>query len=56
MDWDDIANMTNKQAAAVLRKHLEHSNFPRRSGKTMLIATYFYAMMKAIWALESTPD
>lgn len=56
MDWDDIANMTNKQAALVLRNHLKSIPAMRGNGKTMLLAAYFHAMMKAIWVLETTPD
>lgn len=56
MDWEDIENMTNKQAAAVLRNYLKSMPIARCNGKSMLFATYLHAMIKAIHALEITPD
>ena len=56
MDWDDIENMTNKQAAEFLRQHLKFMSIARGNGKTMHVSMYVNAICKAIIALENTPD
>ena len=56
MDWEDVANMSNRDAAAILRNHLKNMTGARANGKTMLFSAYIHAMIKAILALESTPD
>lgn len=54
--YDKILNMTNKEAAAIIRKTLETRAVGRANGKTTMVATWTRALMKAIEVLENTPD
>lgn len=52
----DIANMTNKEAAAVIKKSLIILAMARANGKSMQYTALSIALMKAVAALEKTPD
>lgn len=52
----DIANMTNKEAAAVIKKSLIILAMARANGKSMRDTVLNIALMKAVAALEKTPD
>jgi len=52
----NIANMTNKEAAAVIKKSLIVLATARANGKSMRDTVLSIALMKAVAALEKTPD
>lgn len=54
--WEAIANMTNKEAAAVIKNSMLTIMCGRANGKTMMVAALNVALIKAIAALENTPD
>ena len=56
MDYNWILNMTNKEAAAIIKNTLMTQTIGRANGKTMMVAALNQALLKAIVALESTPD
>ena len=53
---DEMLEMTNKEAANILRLILNNANLPRGSGKTITFLRYRLALSKAIDLLEKTPD
>ena len=55
-DYDKILNMTNKEAAAVIKNMMVNTHIGRSSGKTMMVAALNTALIKAIAVLENTPD
>lgn len=57
-DYSDIENMTNKQAAELLKMQVELriASMGRGNGKTFTALCFTKAMMKAIELLENTPD
>lgn len=48
--------MTNKEAADILKDIVNRTIYPRGCGKSGMIRKRFEAYMKAIKALEETPD
>ena len=56
MDYDWILNMTNKEAAAVIKNTLMTQTIGRANGKTTMVAALNHALIKAIVALENMPD
>ena len=54
--YKEIANMSNKDAADILRCNLIHMNIARGNGKSLQTLMYNTALQKAIQALENTPD
>ena len=56
MDYDWILNMTNKEAAAIIKNTLMTQAVGRANGKTMMVAALNHALIKAIVALENMPD
>lgn len=54
--YEKILNMTNKEAAAIIKNTLMTQAVGRANGKTMMVATLNHALIKAIAALENTPD
>ena len=53
----DLVNMSNKEAATVLRNILGFYSSPARgSCKTQLVLIHTVALTKAIALLENTPD
>lgn len=55
-DYQKIANMTNKEAANVIKNMRINTTVGRANGKTMMVAAVNVALIKAIAALESMPD
>lgn len=55
---DDMFEMSNQEAANILRKLVHHLTLmiPRGNGKSLTILRYAQAMGKAIDILENTPD
>lgn len=53
---DKIINMTNKEAADILRASMVWLSIARGNGKTARLIQYNVAMNKAIQILENTPD
>ena len=53
---NDELEMSNKEAAKLLRLILNNVKLPRRSGKTITFLLYRLALSKAIDLLEKTPD
>lgn len=51
-----ILNMTNKEAAAIIKNTLMTQAVGRANGKTMMVAALNHALIKAIIALENMPD
>lgn len=51
-----ILNMTNKEAAEVIKNMMSTMHIGRSSGKTMINAALNTALIKAITVLENTPD
>ena len=51
-----IANMSNKEAAAVIKSTLINQVIGRANGKTIMVAALNQALMKAVVALEKMPD
>lgn len=58
IDYSDIKNMTNEQAAEILKMQLEirFATRGRGYGKTFTAACVDAALMKAVELLEKTPD
>lgn len=58
MDYGDIENMTNQQAAEILKMQMEVRCMAvgRGNGKTFTNMCILKAMCKAIELLENTPD
>lgn len=54
--FERIANMTNKEAAVIIRNTLMNKTIGRQNGKTMIVAALNHALIKAIVALQNTPD
>lgn len=54
--YEQIANMSNKEAAEVLKKLTLNAMVGRCAGKTTMMLTINTALIKAIAALENTPD
>jgi len=54
--YEKILNMTNKEAAAVIKNVICNQVVARANGKTILVATINQALFKAIVALENMPD
>lgn len=52
---ENIANMSNKDAADILRCNLVHLNIARGNGKSIQTLIYNIALQKAIYALENMP-
>ena len=53
MDYDDLLNMSNKEAAEILKSHMNACIiYPRGNGKTWRVLEYKIAMLKAIKVLE----
>lgn len=55
-EYKRILNMTNKEAADILKKTLFTKNVARANSKSRLECTIHVALMKAIMLLETTPD
>lgn len=55
-EYKRILNMTNKEAADILKKTLFTKNVARANGKSRLECTIHVALMKAIMLLDTTPD
>lgn len=57
-DYNDVINMTNQQAAEILKMQLQirFASMGRGNGKTFTIACVNAALMKAVELLEKTPD
>ena len=55
-DFDKIANMTNKEAAAIIKDLLLNTRMGRANGKTIMVATVNTALIKAVAVLEKMPD
>lgn len=53
---DKILNMTNKEAAAIIKNMMLNMHIGRSSGKTVMVAALNHALIKAIAVLENTPD
>lgn len=53
---EKILNMTNKEAAAIIKNTLMTQFVGRANGKTMMVAALNCALIKAIGVLEKTPD
>ena len=53
---ENIANMSNKDAADILRCNLIHMNIARGNGKSIQTLMYNTALQKAIQVLENMPD
>ena len=54
--YSDILNMTNKEAADVIKQLLFNSYMGRGSGKTTSFIKYQAAFLKVIKCLEEHPD
>ena len=54
--YNRIANMTNKEAAGVLKNLVTHRIVARANGKSMRDCAIHVALMKAIMLLDITPD
>jgi hypothetical protein len=54
--YERILNMTNKEAASVIKRIVNHQAIGRANGKTIMIAEWNHALLKAIEVLEKTPD
>lgn len=52
----NIANMSNKDAADILKCTLVHMNIARGNGKSIQTVMYNTALQKAIYALEHMPE
>lgn len=57
-DYKDIINMTNQQAAEIIKMQLQirFASMGRGNGKTFTNACVNAALMKAVELLEKTPD
>lgn len=57
-DFNDIINMTNQQAAEIIKMQLQirFASMGRGNGKTFTNACVNAALMKAVDLLEKTPD
>lgn len=57
-DYNDIINMTNQQAAEIIKMQLQirFVSMGRGNGKTFTTACVNAALMKAVELLEKTPD
>lgn len=55
-DLEKIVNMTNKEAAAVIKDLLLTAHVGRANGKTVMVAAVNTALIKAIAVLEKMPD
>ena len=53
---ENIANMSNKDAADILRCNMIYANVARANGKSINTLLYTAALQKAIQALESMPE
>lgn len=53
---DEMLEMSNKEAANLLRIILNNAKLPRGSGKTITFLRYRLALSKAIDLLEKTPN
>ena len=51
-----IVNMTNKEAADILKNLVIHSNIARANGKAKRACAIHVALMKAIVLLDTIPD
>ena len=54
--YESIMNMTNKEAAAIIKNAIITQQVSRANGKTMMVAALNHALIKAIAVLENTPD
>lgn len=54
--YERILNMTNKEAASVIKRIVNHQAIARANGKTTMIVEWNQALLKAIEVLEKTPD
>lgn len=54
--YNRIVNMTNKEAAGVLKNLVTHSIVARANGKSMRDCAIHVALTKAIMLLDTTPD
>lgn len=54
--YERILNMTNKEAAAIIKDLLLNAHLGRANGKTIMVATVNTALIKAVAALEKMPD
>lgn len=54
--YNRIVNMTNKEAADILKDLVTHNIIARANGKSMLECKIHVALMKAIRLLDTTPD
>lgn len=55
-DYEKIANMTNKEAAEVIKSMLINVQVGRGNGKTLGMLKYNTALQKAVAVLGNTPD
>lgn len=55
-ELDRIVNMTNKEAAEIIKKSMLNVAMARSNGKSMTHTVLSIALVKAVEALESMPD